>query len=191
MSLTEVATATEAVKAAKPWLDAVTFLLAIVATALSIYNMLVARSARRRLVITDPEDGEVHQEYASVSGIGARPRWRVLILHKTDRWYLQEKTATPNKQGNWVHERCHFHAVNEDRTVVALAVPARAVEKLRLAFGGWGADGNQTHIKSWEDLIKLLNAVRICGLRVRYRLSDYRRIRRLTLPAPPVPQTHR
>ena len=100
MRLTEVATATEAVKAAKPWLDAVTFLLAIVATALSIYNMLVARSARRRLVITDPEDGEVHQEYASVSGIGARPRWRVLILHKTDRWYLQEKTATPNKQGN-------------------------------------------------------------------------------------------
>ena len=187
MAGTEIAAATEIVKAAKPWLDAGSFLLAAVAMVLSIYSTMVARSARWRLAITEPEDGEVHQERASVSGIGAHPSWRVLILHRTDRWYLQEGAATPNRQGNWIHERCHFRAVNKDRTVVALAVPAGAVEKLRVVFGGWGPEGNQNQIKSWDELVRLLNGMRVRGFRVRYRLSDYRRIRRVPPTAAPVP----
>lgn|GEM_PF-6783569 len=76
MGLTEMNAATEVVKALKPWLDS---LLALIAIGLSLYGTFVARSARRRLTITEPEDGVVHQEWASISGIGARRRWRVLI----------------------------------------------------------------------------------------------------------------
>jgi len=97
--------------------------------------------------------------------------------HRTDRWYLQKGVATPNKQGNWVHEHCHFHALSEDRTVVALAVSAKAVEKVRLAFGGWGPEGNEIRVKGWDELMSLLNGLRFRGLTIRYKLSDYRRIR--------------
>jgi len=164
---------TELVTSAKPWLDMFTFLLVIIATVLSIYSTLIARTARRRLTITEPEDGEVHKEWATISGIGARPSSRVLVLHRTSRWFLQKEAATPSKLGSWVHEHCHFRAVNEDRTVVALTVRPREVDKIRQAFGDWGPDGNRTQIGSWDELLNLLN-----GLRVRCRLSEPRRIRR-------------
>ena len=170
---------TEVLKAAKPWLDAATFLFAIVATVLSIYSTLVARATRRSLAITQPEDSEVNQEWASVSGIGARPRWRVLILQRTNRWYLQEGFATPNKNGYWFHEKCHFRPEHAERTVLALTVPPSAIEKLRLAFGGWGPGGNHTEVKDWDDLMKLLNGIHVRGLPVRYKLSAFRRIRRV------------
>jgi hypothetical protein len=161
---------------ARPWLDILSTPLSVVATALSIYGTLVARAARRRLTITGPDDGEVHQEYGVVSGIGARPRWRVLVLSRTNQWYLQKGAAAPSKHGSWVHEQCHFHesTLNKERTVVALAVPPKAVEILRQAFGGWGPEGNKNRVEDWDALLNLLD-----GLRVRYVVSDPRRIRRV------------
>jgi len=155
----------------KPWLDT---LFGLAAIGLSTYAMLVSRSARRRLIITEPEDGEVHQEYATISGIGARRRRKVLILQRTDRWYLQKEAVTPSEHGNWVHSYCHFWLVSGDRTVIALEVRPKTAEKLRQAFGDWGPDGNKNEVKNWDELLTLLDRVG------HYRLSDPRRIRRVT-----------
>jgi|GEM_PF-3267625 len=163
--------ATEMLRNIKPWLDT---LLGIAAIGLSIYATLVARAARRRLTITEPEDGEVHEEYAAISGINARRRRRVLVLQRTNRWYLQKDAVTPGKHGNWLHLNCHFALIGGDRTIVAVEVRPKTVEKLRQAFGDWGFNGNKNQVKSWDELIGLLDRFG------HYRLSDPRRIRRVS-----------
>jgi hypothetical protein len=161
--------------------------LAFVATASLIVSILAYRRAgRRQLFITQPDDREVHQERASVSGIGAPVRWKIfriapwkiLVLHLTNRWFLQEDEAVPDNNGYWIHTNCHFDnsTIGKDRTVVALAVPSRQVERLREAFGGWGPSGNKIHVKDWPALLDLLKK----NVGKRYEISKFARIRRVS-----------
>jgi hypothetical protein len=150
--------------------------LSVIAAVVSLLGAVAARRAARRLRITEPVDGEVHQEYASISGNGLKRGWVAVVLHHTDRWYCQENFATPSRSSSWTVEKCHFDdaTVGNERTVVALAFPEKEVACVREAFGGWGPTGNREWIADSRSLRDFLN-----GLGIKYELSDYRRIRRL------------
>ena len=125
-----------------------------VLTAIGPWNLL-----KRGLIIEEPANGEVYQEYSPVSGKGARAGWKVLVIHKLDRLYLQETAATANKDGRWEHEGCHYDntAIGKHRWVYAVAVPSQVeVDAVAGAFGGWGRSGNHAHIAA-KDLKKILN----------------------------------
>src|SRR5436190_1782299 len=115
--------ASVAFAAATEWLNSAGTVLSLIAAVVSLLAAVAARRAARQLRITEPVDGQVHEEYASISGSGLKRGWVVVVLHYTDRWYCQQNYATPSRNGIWTVEKCHFHdaAVGNERTVVALA----------------------------------------------------------------------
>jgi len=168
------------------------FWFTLLASIIAAYNS--GFTSRRRLSITTPEDGIVHGEYEQIGGIGApsgwpivyrvlqklgfQYGWSILVLHRTNRWYLQEGAVPPpHKNGYWLHEKCHFDnsAIGVNRTVVAIAIKTRKVELLRNEFDGWGRAGNKIMIADWEALLAVLH--KIVGHR--FEVSEFTRIRRI------------
>jgi hypothetical protein len=147
---------------------------------LAFHALNYGHNTKRHLTITEPADGTVFQERTRVSGIGAPAKWKVLILHHTTRWFLQDGAFDPDKNGCWIHDNCHFDktSIGADRTIVALAVRSeKQIDALKAAFQGWGPDGNKTHVKDWPALLELLKTN--LGER-RYELSESKRVRRVS-----------
>lgn len=122
---------------------------------INVFN--AARASRRQFKI---ETKEVHREYAAVHGSGAKANSVILVMHLTNRWYLQEGAPVADARGQWIHTKCHFDnsAIGVDRIVFALAVSGQEqVDAMRDAFGDWGSTGNKNNVKP-EEIENILKA---------------------------------
>lgn len=110
--------------------------------------------------IISPKETEVHEEWAYISGVGAPPKYRILLFTwlKNKFLSLQDDIATADSNGNWYNQKCHLANLDSYREIYTIAIDP---DKIELAISLFNEFGRRINPISFQKILNQNNVKNI------------------------------